>query len=418
MNPLPWVGLVVSGLLAGASLAGLLVVRRPYELLTVVSGAVGLGGIVASAWVIALSHPEPGPVLAAATIGIAACAGGFGLVSSLMANARHCPADLDTVHAPQRPGVTAVIALSDLESPRYCPGDVTAEITDLVDAGIPESGIGTTPFLYAAQKARYRAVGDSSPEVRQARALCELIDTMLDPEEFSPVTLVTCAEGGALASAVSSAVDAGYRSVIVATLHVAEPFRVDREKRGVDALRLDADEVSVSFTQPLWASDTLADLVTSRVLAVTTDPDATGVALVMHGQPGTREHTHATFDIQETAFANRVKLALADAGIDTERMRTCWQDWRAPDVTETVRHLAALGCTRIVVSPTCFPFESLVTLLDLPVEIRQARVAEDVDVIQVAPWKDDAAVAKVIAGEIVSVARMAPGAAGNEATDY
>ena len=417
MNPLPWVGLVVSGLLAGGSLAGLLVVRRPYEILTVLSGFAGLTGIGLGVWGIAATNPSPSFLLAATAIGLAGCVGGFGLVSSLMANVHRCSNSTGRIH-PSDPDTTAIIALADIEPPRYCPGDVTAEITELVDAGIPESGIGTTPFLYAAQKARYRAVGDSSPELRQAKALCELIDTMLDSERFSSVTLVACHDGQALASAVSSAIDAGHRSIIVASLHVAESFCIDREKGGVDALRLDPDEVCVSFTQPLWASDALADHVASRVLAVATDPDATGVALVMHGQPGAREHTHATFDVQETAFANRVKLALVDAGIPADAIRTCVQDWRAPDVTETVRHLAALGCSRVVVVPACFPFENLVTLLDLPVEIRQARVAEDVSVVQVAPWKDEEAVARLIAEEIVSVARLMPDAAGDDANDY
>ena len=105
------------------------------------------------------------------------------------------------------------------------------------------------------------------------------------------------------------------------------------------------------------------------------DPETTGVALLMHGQPDAHQQTHAHFDIQENAFCNRVRMMLVEKGIAESNIRLCWMDWRAPDVTETVRHLAALGCDRILVVPACYPFDSMMTMLDLPMSVRQARVA-------------------------------------------
>lgn len=403
MDPLPWVGFIVTGVIAGASLASLFVVRRSLETFAVAGGFLSVMVMSLSLWSIATAHPSLRVLIAAVTLGVGAFVGGFGLVSALLGSSRACNHHEEVLPAPGHVSIP-VLVLADVEPPSYCPGDVTAEIADLVAAGIPQAGIGATPFLYAAHKARYRAVGDASPEPDQARALCERIESHLDPGRFGPVHLVRCGDGTVLASAVASCVEQGQCSIIIATIHIAETFRIDREKGGVTGLHLDTDEVSIGYTQPLWASDVLARIAAARVLEVTSEPAVTGVALVMHGQPGERERTHSTFDVQENAFANRVKLMLGEAGIPSEYIRTCWQDWRAPDVTETVRHLAALACSRIVVSPACYPLENLSTLLDLPVAIRQARVDEDVSVVQVAPWRDDDAVAKVIVDAITAVA--------------
>jgi protoheme ferro-lyase len=57
-------------------------------------------------------------------------------------------------------------------------------------------------------------------------------------------------------------------------------------------------------------------------------------------------------------------------------------------VTSAVRHLAALGCDRVLVSPAVFPLDCIATQLEIPLMIRQARV-ESVPVVMLPTWRDD-----------------------------
>jgi hypothetical protein len=195
-------------------------------------------------------------------------------------------------------------------------------------------------------------------------------------------------------------VSRGFRTVVVAEAVIAESLEVDSAKRSVDALRLSDLGVTVTYAGPLWRSERIATLVSTRILAILGDPDAGGVVLVGQGQPEDRARDRREFDEQETSFLNRVRMLLLERGVADQSVRLAWADWRAPEVTGTVRHLAALGCRRIVVSPACFPLDSIATLLDLQLSVRQARVDETVSVVTLPAWHDDPAFAEELVGGI------------------
>ena len=89
-------------------------------------------------------------------------------------------------------------------------------------------------------------------------------------------------------------------------------------------------------------------------------------------------------------------MILNDAGIPSANVRTAWAEWAQPDVTSAVRHLAALGCDRVLVSPAVFPFDCIATQLEIPLMVRQARV-ESVPVVMLPTWRDDEEVVGAIA---------------------
>jgi hypothetical protein len=183
----------------------------------------------------------------------------------------------------------------------------------------------------------------------------------------------------------------GYRSISIAEVMIAGSLELDEAKRRVDALRLDALGVEVHYVGALWGAERIASLVASRVMSVVDDPAGTGVVLVGLGQPEERARTCRSFDEHETAFLNRVRLLLIDRDIAEDNVRLAWADWHGPDVTSTVRHVAALGCSRLVVVPACFPLDTVETMLELPLSVRQARIGEGISIISLTAWHDDPA---------------------------
>lgn len=393
-----WATLFASSMVTGASLVLLLAGHRSKEPLAFLAGlaSMGLSTWVISALVDSYGRFEIGAY--AGLLGAAAAAGGYGLASSMLpAYSRQIPqAGVLEKVSPTDTRITVLLA-SPLEPETYSPHSVAEDLGELADAGLPEASMSIMPFLFAAQKARYRAAGGHSPSVRSARSLTERLETLLDAEVFRPVELVSCVGADTLDAAVLRAAERGCTSVIVVSLSIGESYDLDRAKARVDLLRPQAAGMRIVYTPPLWCREELAEDITRRVWVAREEPHRTGVALIMHGQPESRERTHGAFDVHENAFCNRVRMLLTDRGLPEANTRLCYLDWRDPDVTETIRHLAALGCARVVVMPACFPFESVTTILDLQVAVRQARVETHVHTLIMQPWGDDDAVAEVLA---------------------
>lgn len=400
MIPLLWIGLVGGSLAAGSALAMLLVVARRREGLVMVAGVASITLSVLAGNRLFAAYEQPSLAVIASVIAMMAIGGGFALVASLLAYVRP-KQNLPTLPVVGAPPRALVIVIADVETEDYAPGEVTSEIADLIDSGLPEPSLSVVPFHYAAQKARYRAVGGRSPEQGQAAGLAERVEARLDPMRFAGPIVLRCGNGSSLAGLLHAARAAGFDTTIASGAYIAEGYRANAEQRGADS---PVPGLLVSHTRSLWASDELARLVARRTLAVRSDPEITGVALIVHGQPGEYEHVNQSFDIQENAFANRVRLFLVEEGLQSDRVRVCTAEWREPGVTETVRHLAALGCDRILVVPVCHPFANLQTLLDIPAAVRDARVPENVRVVHIAPWGDDPVFAEVLAAGIEEAA--------------
>jgi protoheme ferro-lyase len=402
-----WTALVAGSLLAGACLVWLLALKRGRQPLVVLAGLIATiaAGYGMAELVTRYGTPEAIVTLSLITLGC--IGGGYGIASSLLANLarRGRRRDLGFADEEQARADAAVLIVACVEPKTYDPGAVALELDHYEDAGIQEATVGMTPFMYAAQKARYRAAGGESPSLSQATATVVRLEQLLDRDRYGWVDLVTCQPKDALDVAISRMVRRGFKRIIVGAISVAESYELDRAKIAVDALRPEAHGISVTYATTLWASDDITEMVAERIwTSAATDVDATGIALIMHGQPEAYQQTHAQFDAQENAFCNRIRMLLVDKGVRESNIRLCWMDWRPPDVTETVRHLAALGCERILVVPACYTFDSITTLLDLPMAVRQARVEDHVYVTILTAWGEDPLVAQALADMVQEAA--------------
>lgn len=400
-----WTAVFLGGLAVGASVVGLLVAQRVREPLAFL---LGVAGVILGTWgVIEIvdTYRRIDMIAAAIGLSLASVGGGYALASSLLpylTSTRRAPSLPELVEA--RTTRPVVLLLCCTEPPRYKPAAITDELDRLAHAGLPEATLGITPFLYAAQKARYRAMGGVSPSAQQAKAVAERLERRLR-ESIHYLRLVTCVGRDTLDRAVAEAASGGATDVIVATISVAESYATDRAKSSVDSMRPDAHGMHVVNAAQLWGSEALAEHVAEQIWRARDEPTATGVALMLHGQPDEWERSHAAFDEQENSFAHRIRMMLSERGIPQDNIRLCYAEWRVPDLTETVRHLAALGCRRVLICPACFPFESSATLLDAQVAIKQARVEGHVSTVMLSAWGEDPIVSDVLFSAIRAASR-------------
>jgi protoheme ferro-lyase len=95
-------------------------------------------------------------------------------------------------------------------------------------------------------------------------------------------------------------------------------------------------------------------------------------------------------------------MLLSERGIPDDKVRIAWADWGEPDITSSVRHLAALGCDRILTVPAVYPLDTVATRLDLEVSVRQARVSDSVVATTLSPWRDDEALIEELRSRVLT----------------
>jgi protoheme ferro-lyase len=291
-------------------------------------------------------------------------------------------------------GDLAVIVTACIEPATYDPRTTAATLEQLAEDGLLDTSMAVLPLLFFTQKARYRAIGDTSPAQTELGSVVEHLGYTAPRDAV--VSWATCSGSDSIVEAVKRSVARGYRTVIIAGLFVSEPGHFITARNAIEDLRLETDGATVHFTQALFDSDRVLAMLASRVMEAASTEPATGVVLIGHGQPEPASKRHPAFDEQELSFLSRLKMTLAERGFPEDSIRMAWADWGTPDITSSVRHLVALGHRRVLLVPAVYPLDTLATRLDLEIAARQARVDKSVSVVLLPAWRhDDAVISEV-----------------------
>lgn len=269
-----------------------------------------------------------------------------------------------------------------------------------LESGALELPSSAIPFVFLSERSRYGAIGDYLPARASTTAIVEQLEATLREPAIGRI-VIAWGEGSLESSKgiVSSVAASGGRTIVV-TLGADGSFRSTEAILELEsALESVEDCRSLLVAPSIWHSGRLAQKLVTRILDTTRGADlkTAGVVLVGEGQPEAWESHDQGWRERENYFNQRVRLLLTERGIREQHVRAAWLEWQTPDVTEAVRHLAALGCERIVIAPSTIACVTLSTAIDLEHMVASARVAEDVQTVTLAPWGDDPALAQATA---------------------
>jgi protoheme ferro-lyase len=383
----------MAGTLAGAATCGGFVVRRSrlaFAGLAATVAAVLLAFSVVAVW---QQTERPDTPAASVLIAFGALIGGYALASEILpalTRPRPVRPRLDTV-APET-GI-GVVLLADAESREYRAGDVTRDLDAFEKAEVPLPPHIARPFVYASERARYRVAG-GSPARRTVGAVATALSERLAGAGFaSPVEIAFCSGGPSASEAAARLAARSGGRIIVAALTVAWTPAFDVAAAEVHALDPSRRSLDVEWTEPLWASHEVAVRAAERAFAAFGDTAvADGVVLVAMGNPWQFDRIFPAAMEQTTFLSQRIRAELIEAGLPAERVRQAWLDWEEPDVREAVRHLAALGAGHVALLPVDLLYESLATVVDLPMAAERAAEESDVRVATAQPMGDDPAI--------------------------
>ncbi len=298
---------------------------------------------------------------------------------------------------------TGVVVLAVAEPDRYDPCSELSVLADLTAATGVTIPVMLLPLSLLSRRARYRPMRHATAARDQLDALVHATATGLGGN-VSVDSAVSHGEAD-LAAAVHRLAGRDCARVVVVTLGFvdSEPFRraLTRAERATPP----GGGPHLVAAEPIWHDDHLAAEIAGLILEQV-DPSegaSVGVALVTEGHAGPWSERHPRGAEEENYFCQRVRLHLGEHGIADGLIRAGAASWQDPDVTETVRHLAALGCERILVAPVTMPVMAPVTALDIEASVEMARVPGSVSITILHPSR----FAEPVSAAVVRSARRA-----------
>ncbi len=417
MRFLPWVIALVAGTLAGAATCAGFVVRR--SRLALAGLAATAAAVLLSFAVVAVWRQTGRPDTPAASILIAfgALMGGYALASELLpalTRPRPVRPRLDAVASEAGIGV---ILLADAESREYRAGDVTRDLDAFEKWEVPLPPHIARPFVYASERARYRVAG-GSPARRAVGAVATALSERLKVAGVAaPVEVAFCGGGPSAAEAAARLAAGSGGRIVVAALTVAWTPAFDAAAAEVHALDPSREALNVEWTEPLWASHELATRAAEHAFAAFGESAvADGVVLVAMGNPWQFDRVFPAAMEQTTFLSQRIRAELMEAGLPAERVRQAWLEWEEPDVREAVRHLAALGASHVALLPVDLLYESLATVVDLPMAAERAAEESDVHVALAQPMGCDPAIVTALQKAVLATCGRADSSGKPEST--
>ena len=390
---LNWIQLLAGGVVLGASIVVAMAAPPRYWLLGPLLGVMGLAASLSAFGTISREFATPQAIGVGLLFLVVGAATGYGLAAaSLPALAYHRPVAVIAAPEDHPEDNPSVVLLACADTERYSPRAIAARGNELAEGGAIRVPVAALPLVFFTERARYRAAGGRSPAYAVVQAIAaRLADTPPLAERRPNVHAAWCYSPPSLASVVAECARNGSRTVAVVVLGSVDAEPVDHARPELAGVKAHEAGVEVVFGPSVWNHRGLPDRLAERVIAAAQGADyaTTGVVLVSPGVPNAWASRHLAAASEENYFNQRVRLLLSEAGIDERMIRIAWLDWQAPDVTESVRHVVALGATRVVIAPSTIALPTISTGLDIRQAVDLAHVPAGVESVVLPAWGDD-----------------------------
>lgn len=235
--------------------------------------------------------------------------------------------------------------------------------------------------MLAALEATYRAEGDTD-----TKFYLSFLDDSPTP-----------------AAAVIQALNEGASKLIVSEVFLTISNHTAEGEHQIKELKIEENfGIPVVFTGPLYDSDLLKSMFTTRANASigNTDRSKVGVLLVGHGQPVEWDKEWATETEQEIGFRNDIKQLFIADGYKAENISNAWMEFKEPKPIEIIPVLMDNGIEKLVFFSTAISANSIHSQYDNPTLVNEYEFPEGFPVINLGAWNDDPIVIQAIKEKI------------------
>jgi protoheme ferro-lyase len=191
-------------------------------------------------------------------------------------------------------------------------------------------------------------------------------------------------------AALIQALNDGASDVVVAEVFVSISNHTAEGEEQIAEVDTESLGIPVSYTGPLWDSDTLHRMFLDKVEAERGDlpRDQVGVLLVGHGQPDEWDEEWPTETEHELELRHNIIDKLVEAGYDRQKIDLAWMEFKKPYVPDKAEEIAGRGIKKLVYFSTGISAESLHSQYDVPELVEKATLAESIDVVNLGAWNE------------------------------
>jgi sirohydrochlorin ferrochelatase len=295
---------------------------------------------------------------------------------------------------PDDPGLghTAIVYFTHGEPELYDPIGWINQFREFDEQGVPFVPVPARPIFLYRLRLGYLRIGRSDHRGTHRRMLSALEARYRDQgDEETRFYLAFLDDAPRLDAAVIEALNDGASRIIVSEVFTTISSHTEEGEHLVADLGIEGHRVTVGFTGPLHASRTLQRMFVDRAnrhLDGVPKEDV-GVLLVGHGQPDQWDRLWPTQTSQEDSFRVSILRLLEEDGYDPAHVGLAWMSFKRPKPAEIVEQLVADGVRRILYFAASISAEAMHSQYDIPELVHKARVASDVDLVNLGAWNDD-----------------------------
>ena len=202
--------------------------------------------------------------------------------------------------------------------------------------------------------------------------------------------------------AVIHALNEGASHIILSEVFLTISNHTAEGKELVENLNIEEYGATISYTGPLYDSNTLRSMFIQRTNEHigSTSREKVGVLLVGHGQPDEWDEEWPTETSQEIGFREDVLKDFELAGYRSENLSLAWMAFKEPKPAPKVEEFINNGVEKIVFFAAAISADSIHSQYDIPELIYEAEIPEGFRIINLGAWNDDPIVINAIKEKI------------------
>jgi sirohydrochlorin ferrochelatase len=190
-------------------------------------------------------------------------------------------------------------------------------------------------------------------------------------------------------AAVINSLNEGASSIIVCNVFLTISNHTAEGRKLVDNLGCrDKYGVEISYTEPLWNSETLMKAFIDKIFSGigTTPKEKVAVALIGHGQPVEWDREWPTLTDQEIKFREGIIDLLVKEGFRKENLGSAWMEFREPKPYDLMGRFVENGVEKVFYFAAAISADAIHSQSDIPAMVNEYPFPENIEVINLGAW--------------------------------
>jgi protoheme ferro-lyase len=301
-------------------------------------------------------------------------------------------------------GHTAVVYFTHGEPELYDPIGWINQFKEFDEQKIPFVPRLVRPFFLYQLRKHYLLVGKSDHRQMHKKMITSLEQSVRKAGDMTTRFYLSFLDDNPRPDAAAiQALNEGASRIIVSEVFVTISNHTAEGEDQIKALQIEeAFGIPVKFTGPLYDSETLHSMFVHRANAHIggTDKSNVGILLVGHGQPDEWDQEWPTETAQEISFREAVLKLFAQDGYGPENLSLAWMEFKEPKPASKVEEFVANGVEKVLYFPAAISADAIHSQYDVPALVNEARVPDDLPLLNMGAWNDDPIVIQAIKEKI------------------